>query len=142
MLAFICSRKDRISEVLKHAVPHDGTMRAKLQSTFVSSLNVLSIFGCSEHMDCHIGIERNGLGNVRVQLEGQREAIAMRYGYAKAAARHKQMSREACHKDIVEFCKDAIEALTQEDWEKLHEDVKVKDMCWRHVMEADEVMVL
>ena len=136
MVPFQAERKAKVLERLKGCVPQCKVTKASFSNTFLDNLNQLSVCACTWEM-CHYGIERNGIGNIRIQTHGRRQVILANWcAICRIAEKHSISRDRDC--EVPDWCQKVLTEFVPEDVN----DNTVKKNCWHHTMLPEETMVI
>lgn len=132
-----CDRRARLFEVLRSFVPDDMSSKCiGLAKPLQDQVSCLSIFGAVRTM-VYVGIERNGIGNIRINFQGKRQVLLVSFeGIKKLAAALGEEANVKPNEDVPGWIKRVLEHAGEG-----HVDT-LKGCSWFHEQGPDQVMVI
>ena len=128
---FQSDRKKRVSELMTTLAPNDilSQVARKLPEAWHQTLSQTHLFVCSEDM-VQCGVERNALGNIRVQTAGVRVVVVFMYEALKEIMKTKDLTRIQ-DEDEVDFMRRVLIDITAKDIGE-----RSKNMVWKYTLDA------
>ena len=128
---FQSDRKKRVSELMTTLAPNDilSQVARKLPEAWHQTLIQTHLFVCSEDtVQC--GVERNALGNIRVQTAGVRVVVVFMYEALKEIMKTKDLTRIQ-DEDEVDFMRRVLTDIEAKDIGETS-----KNMVWKYTLDA------
>ena len=128
---FQSDRKKRVSELITALAPNDilSQVARKLPEAWHQTLIQTHLFVCSEDM-VQCGVERNALGNIRVQTAGVRVVVVFMYEALKDIMKSKDLTRNQ-DEDEVDFMRRVLTHMEAKDIGE-----RSKNMVWKYTLDA------
>ena len=128
---FQSDRKKRVAEMLTACAPNDilSQVTHKLPETWHQTLSQTHLFACSEDM-VQCGVERNALGNIRIQTTGVRVVVVLLYEALDKISKARSMTRQQ-EEDEVDFMRRVLTDVQPQDIAG-----NARNMVWKYTMDA------